>query len=147
VEIGYLTLQAGTQTPPPNGVSGNNTTTNADGILPLGEVYLRSAVFDPVRGFAYIGQDSRPNQVVKVQVARDTPVITSSAMLPGNTFQLGYANTPGVAGTVLATTNLSLSVSHWNALGAATEVSSGQFQFTDPQATNNPQRFFLIRSP
>jgi hypothetical protein len=147
VEIGYLTLQAGTQTPPPNGVSGNNTTTNADGILPLGEVYLRSAVFDPVRGFAYIGQDSRPNQVVKVQVARDTPVIISSAMLPGNTFQFGYTNTPGVAGTVLATTNLSLFVSNWNTLGTAAEVSSGQFQFNDPQTTNSPQRFYQIRSP
>jgi hypothetical protein len=147
VEIGYLTLQDGTQTPPPNGVSGNNTTTNADGILPLGEVFLRSAVFDPVRGFAYIGEDSRPNQVVKLQVARDTPVITGSAMLPGNTFLFGYTNTPGVAGTVLATTNLSSSVSNWNALGTAAEVSSGQFQFTDPQATNYPQRFYQIRSP
>lgn len=147
VEIGYLQLQAGAQTPPPDGTSGNNTTTNADGILPLGEVFLRSAVFDPVRGYAYIGQDSRPNQVVKIQVARDTPVITSSARLPGNGFQFGYTNTPGVAGTVLATTNLSLPAVEWNALGASTEISSGQFQFTDPSATNYPQLFYQIRSP
>ena len=147
VEMGYLQLQGGAQTPPPNGVSGNNTTTNADGILPLGEVFLRSAVFDPVHGFAYIGQDSRPNQVVKLQVARDTPVITSSAMLPGSTFQLGYTNTPGVAGTVLASTNVTLSVSNWNALGTAAEISSGQFQFADPQATNYLRRFYRIRSP
>jgi hypothetical protein len=147
VEKGYLQLQLGMQTPPHDGITTNNTTTNADGILPFGEVFLRSAVFDPVRGFAYIGQDSRPNQIVKIQVARDTPVITTSAMLPGSTFQFGYTNTPGVAGTVLVATNLSLSVSNWNALGTAAEVSSGQFQFTDPQAMNNPKRFYRVRSP
>jgi hypothetical protein len=147
VEKGYLQLQLGAQTPPHDGITTNNTTTNADGILPFGEVFLRSAVFDPVRGFAYIGQDSRPNQIVKIQVARDTPVITTSAMLPGSTFQFGYTNTPGVAGTVLATTNLSLSASNWSALGTAAEVSSGQFRFTDPQAMNNPKRFYRVRSP
>ena len=147
VEQGYLSLQIGPTNPPADGTTGNNTTTNADGILPLGEVFLRSAVFDPIRGFAYIGQDSRPNQVVKIQVARDTPVITGSTMLPGYTFQFGYTNTPGVAGTVLTATNISLSASNWNTLGVATEVSSGQFQFTDPQATNASQRFYLIRSP
>jgi hypothetical protein len=147
VEMGYLQLQSGPQISPPNGTTASNTTTNSDGILPFGEVFLRSAVFDPVRGFGYIGQDSRPNQIVKIQVARDTPVITSSALLPGNGFQFGYTNTPGVAGTVLAATNLSLPAGSWNALGAATEISSGQFQFTDPQATNGPKRFYIIRSP
>ncbi len=39
VEIGYLQLQAGQQSPPPNGITTNNTTTNADGILPFGEVF------------------------------------------------------------------------------------------------------------
>jgi hypothetical protein len=74
-------------------------------------------------------------------------MITHAVMLPGNTFQFSFTNTPGVAGTVLATTDLSLSVSNWSTLGTATEVSSGWFQFTDPQATNYPQRFYLIRSP
>src|ERR1035441_9105279 len=147
VEIGYLELQGGPQTPPPNGITVGNGTTNSDGLLPYGEVFLRSAVFDPVRGFAYIGQDSRPNQVVKIQVARGTPVITSSATLAGGALRFGYTNTPGVAGTVLATTNLSLPVSNWNALGAAAEFSSGQFLFIDPQAMNNPKRFYRVRSP
>ncbi|HWX20723.1 MAG TPA: hypothetical protein VN578_12565 [Candidatus Binatia bacterium] len=147
VEISFLPFPGGPDAPPPNGMTTNNTTTNLDGILPFGEVFLRSAVFDPVRGYAYFGQDSRPNQVVKIQVARDTPVITNSAMQPGNGFRLTYTNTPGVAGTVLASTNLSLPMSNWNVLGVATEISSGQFQFTDPQSTNNPQRFYEIRSP
>jgi len=28
-----------------------------------------------------------------------------------------------------------------------TPAGSGQFQFTDPQATNYPQRFYRVRSP
>src|SRR6266446_7391128 len=35
----------------------------------------------------------------------------------------------------------------WTSLGSATEISPGQFQFTDTQATNFPQRFYQIRSP
>ena len=92
VEIGYLQLQGGASTNPPDGVTANNTTTNSDGILPFGEVFFRSAVFDLIRGFAYLGQDSRPNQVVKVQPERDVAVITSAAKLPDGSFQLVTPN-------------------------------------------------------
>jgi hypothetical protein len=47
---------------------------------------------------------------------------------------------------VLATTNLTLPLINWTTLGAAVEITPGQFQFTDPQATNNPQRYYLVRS-
>ena len=67
-EIAVLPLQPGTSSStPPNGTTAQNVSTDAN--LPYGEVFFRSAVFDPVRGYAYFGQDSRPNQVVKVQVA------------------------------------------------------------------------------
>ena len=33
------------------------------------------------------------------------------------------------------------------ALGNLTEVTTSQFQFTDPHATNSPARFHRIRSP
>src|SRR5207302_9427022 len=49
VEIAYLQFQGGLQAPPPNGITTNNTTTNVDGVLPFGEVFFRSAVFDPIR--------------------------------------------------------------------------------------------------
>jgi hypothetical protein len=42
---------------------------------------------------------------------------------------------------------LALAFSNWTTLGTASEVSPGHFQFTDPQATNGPQRPFLDRSP
>jgi len=31
--------------------------------------------------------------------------------------------------------------------GADENVARGQYQFSDPQTTNNPQRFFLLRTP
>ena len=67
-EVAVLPLQSGTSSStPPNGTTAANVSNDAN--LPYGEVFFRSAVFDPVRGYAYFGQDSRPNQVVKVQVA------------------------------------------------------------------------------
>ncbi len=67
-EVAVLPLQPGTSaSTPPNGTTAQNVSNDAN--LPYGEVFFRSAVFDPVRGFAYFGQDSRPNQIVKVQVA------------------------------------------------------------------------------
>jgi hypothetical protein len=67
-EIAVLPLQPGTSSStPPNGTTTQNVSTDSN--LPYGEVLFRSAVFDPIHGYAYFGQDSRPNQVVKVQVA------------------------------------------------------------------------------
>jgi hypothetical protein len=145
IEMAYLQLQGGTQTPPPNGTTTNNNTTNLDGILPFGEVFFRSAVFDPVRGYAYLGQDSRPNQVVKVKLARDTLAIASAARLPGGAFQFSFPFTPGATCTALAATNPALPLANWNELGTVTEISPGQFQFTDPQAANRNQRFYGVR--
>ena len=47
---------------------------------------------------------------------------------------------------VMATTNLSLSLTNWTALGGVVEIAPGQFQFTDPQATNGG-RFYRAYSP
>ena len=51
--------------------------------------------------------------------------------------------------TVLASTNVSLPMAIWMNLGTVMEapIGSGQYQFTDPQATNFPQRFYRVRSP
>jgi hypothetical protein len=72
------------------------------------------------------------------------PHLTGATMGMG-TFQLNFTNTPGTAYTVLASTNLSLSVSNWTVLGTTTEGAAGQFQFTDPQATTNKLRFYRVR--
>jgi hypothetical protein len=143
VELGYLSLQAGTVTPPSDGLTTNNVTTNSDGILPFGEVMLRSAVFDPVRGYACFGQDSRPNQVVKVQPAQIDPfTLTGAQTLKDGSFQFAFTNIPGAQFGVLSSTNLALPLSSWITASGVMEISSGQYQFTDPQATNGGQRFY-----
>jgi hypothetical protein len=49
--------------------------------------------------------------------------------------------------TVLTTTNLLLPLTNWTVLGTVTDSPPGHFQFTDPQATNRPMRFYRVRSP
>ena len=61
-------------------------------------------------------------------------------------FELGFAGLAGGTFTVLATTNLSSRMTNWTVLGTATEVSPGQFRFTEPIATNR-DRFYRVRSP
>jgi hypothetical protein len=61
-------------------------------------------------------------------------------------FQFAFTNTPGVWFSVLTTTNLTLPLSHWTVLGEATEISPGQYQFTDSQVTNSPQRFYRVKA-
>ena len=144
IEIAYLPLPGGPDTPPPNGITTNNATTNLDGVLPFGEVFFRSAVFDPVRGYAYLGQDSRPNQVVKIKLAKDTLAIATAARLPSGAFQFTFPFTPGATCSALATTNPALPLPNWNELGSSSEVSPGQFQFTDKEAANQPQCFYGV---
>ena len=62
-------------------------------------------------------------------------------------FQFSFTNAPGAPFTVLATTNVSLPLNNWTVLTNATEVAPGQYQFSDPQTTNNPQRYYRVRWP
>jgi hypothetical protein len=74
-------------------------------------------------------------------------ILTLSEKLGNGTFQFLFTNTPGASFSVFGTTNASLPSSNWTALGGVVETAPGQFQFTDSQATNNPQRFYRVRSP
>jgi len=73
--------------------------------------------------------------------------LNGEVVLPGGAFQFGFTNTSGLGFTVLATTNLSLPLTNWTVLGAPVEGPPGHYQFTDPQATNSPTRFYRVRSP
>jgi hypothetical protein len=76
-----------------------------------------------------------------------TIILQSMAMLPKGPFQFAFTNTPGATFTVSATTNLSLVLSNWTILNGVVEISPGQFQFNDWQATNGGQRFYSVHSP
>lgn len=96
------------------------------------------------RGRIYVANDSR---VYAFTVPVPPIILTNPALLPGGAFQLGFTNVPGLSFTVFATTNAGLPFTNWMRLGAVTEVSPGQFQFTDSQATTDAQRFYRVRSP
>jgi alpha-N-arabinofuranosidase len=87
---------------------------------------------------------------VMVLASAAVPPQLKGFSLSGNgSFSFAFTNFTGLNFTVLSTTNLALPVNAWSNLGAAVEspAGSGQFQFTDPQATNLVQRFYRVRSP
>ena len=87
---------------------------------------------------------------VEVQSTSAAPIqITGAAILGDGSFQLSLSNLTGASFQVLASTNVALPASNWPTLGLASEMppGSGQFQFTDPQATNHVQRYYRVKSP
>lgn len=86
---------------------------------------------------------------VEVQLASVAPVrITGARVLSDGTFELSFSNLTGLGFHVVATTNVALPVSNWPTLGRAAETppASGQFHFTDPEATNLHERFYRVKS-
>ena len=73
--------------------------------------------------------------------------MSGAQTLTNGAFQFAFTNTPGAFFSVLATTNPALPFTNWTPLDGLAEVSPGQFQFTDPQATNSTQRYYRVRSP
>ena len=94
------------------------------------------------------GSDFIGNALSSTETYIDVPTNTlfGAQVLPSGAFQFGFSNTPNMNFDAWATTNLSLPLSNWTALGGVTEISPGQFQFTDSQATNSPQRFYRVRA-
>jgi hypothetical protein len=73
--------------------------------------------------------------------------IASTARLSGGACQITATNAPALGLSVLAATNPALPLSNWTPLGSMTEVTPGQYQFTDSQAGSIPQRFYRVCSP
>jgi hypothetical protein len=73
----------------------------------------------------------------------------TGARLGNGSFRFGFTNFTDASFTVVSSTNLALSLSLWPILGPAVEspLGSGQFQFTDPLATNSSKRFYRVRWP
>jgi hypothetical protein len=81
------------------------------------------------------------------EVIGTPPILTGAQMLSGGVLQFSFTNNPSAAFTVLSTTNLALPLNQWAVVGAATNTSSGVFQFTSAPTTNNAQSFYCVRSP
>jgi hypothetical protein len=82
-----------------------------------------------------------------LKVYSATPVLfTNSTKLPDGNLQLNMVEPSGLNFAVLAATNLSQNLSNWSNIGNFTETAPNQYQFTDTQTTNNPKRFYRIKS-
>jgi hypothetical protein len=73
--------------------------------------------------------------------------LTSAAKLGNGSFQFSFTNTPGATFTVWGSTNVALPLINWTKLGYLTNVSAGQYQFTDTNAPANARRFYRVSSP
>jgi hypothetical protein len=84
---------------------------------------------------------------VQILVVGTPMLLASPQKLLNGSFQFSFTNTPGASFSVLTTTDVALPLSNWTVLGTPAEISPGHFQYADPQATNQPRRFYGVRSP
>ena len=82
-----------------------------------------------------------------MSIASAPSALENPTRLSNGAFQFSFTNQPGASFTVLTSTNLALPLSNWTSLGAPIESPAGQYQYTDPAATNNGQRFYRVKSP
>jgi hypothetical protein len=84
---------------------------------------------------------------VEVVAASGVPaVLTGLTRLTNGVRQFSFTNLVAAGFTVWASTNVAAPCNTWSNLGPAVEtpLGSGQYRFTDPAATNNPQRFYRV---
>jgi len=111
--------------------------------LMVGARGLNTAI--AAHGRIYMANSS---QVYAFTVPVQPIVLTNLVLQAGaGAFQFAFTNTPGLNFTVFNTTNLAMPFTNWNRVGNATEISSGQFQFTDSTGPNNPRLFYRVTSP
>ena len=84
------------------------------------------------------------NQVI---IVGTPPNLTGVSFSGDGEFEFQFTNLAGASFTVLASTNPTLPLSNWTVLSAITDSPPGHYQFSDPQTTNNPLRFYRVRSP
>jgi hypothetical protein len=96
------------------------------------------------RGRIYVANDS---QVYAFTVPVPPIILTNPSLLADGSFQFAFTNVPGLSFTAFAATDAAMPFANWTRLGAVAEVSPGQFQFTDLQATTDSQRLYRVRSP
>jgi DNA-binding beta-propeller fold protein YncE len=85
--------------------------------------------------------------IAVTQPAVIPPVLTGGNISGNGAFQFCFTNNQGVSFSVWTSPDMTLPFTNWTLLGILTNDGSGQFQFTDPAATNNSQGYYRISSP
>ena len=65
----------------------------------------------------------------------------------GATVVLAFTASAGGSKSIIAATDITLPIANWTTLGTASEITSGQFQFSDAQAGNFSRRFYRVIEP
>jgi hypothetical protein len=73
------------------------------------------------------------------------PMLVNPIRQPDGSLEFHFTNQSVLTFDVLASTNALLPVTAWTNLGPATVLENGLFQFADPDAAAEPQRFYLLR--
>jgi hypothetical protein len=71
-------------------------------------------------------------------------VLMNPMRLGDGSFRFNFTNTPGATFSTFASTNVAAPPATWLNLGAPTETSAGNYQFTDPGAATNRMRFYRV---
>jgi hypothetical protein len=79
--------------------------------------------------------------------AGNPPLLSSPARASDGTFSFSFTTVSNADFSVLSSTNVALPSGQWSVLGPALQSAPGHYQFSDPAATNYPQRFYRVVSP
>lgn len=96
------------------------------------------------RGRIYVAND---NRVYAFTTPVPPIVLSDVAAPPDGPVRFSFTNVSGLSFSAYGATNVTLPATNWTPLGRVPELSPGQFQFTDPQATNHAEQFYRVRSP
>ena len=101
------------------------------------------------RGFPRVSGARVDIGAVEVQIAAAPFPITQFTRQTNGVIQFTLPSLVGGSFTVFASTNVALPFNTWSNLGPVLETppGSGDFQFTDTQATNFTRRFYRVSSP
>ncbi len=87
-----------------------------------------------------------PAQSTTTFVSVSSPILVNALQTNG-TFQFSFTGSAPLQCTVLTTTNLSLPLSNWTAVGLATNIGNNNYIFSAPLATNPPAQFYRVQYP
>ena len=123
--------------PPPSLVAGNGTDISANQIASF--IFVQRSTNQPAVMFA----DELRLGRTWADVTPPVPILlTDMTRVGSGAFQFRYTNSGAQSFSVYASTNLN----QWSAIGAATLIGAGVYQFTDPVTTNYPRRFYQLRA-
>jgi autotransporter-associated beta strand protein len=121
----------------PSGTTAVSTNATLTGLLPGTTYYFQVVATNSVG-------TNTGNEFSFTTLSVTSPKLTAPTFSSG-TFTSTFTNTVGALFKVYTSTNVALPFSQWTLLGQATEVSPGNFQFSDAHATNTTEFYRLTQ--